>query len=390
MSERVQKTLWILLAVVAVGLSAATAYLFALSRRMSSGEPNYRIAYTSFTEESSQIYSCDLLGMNVTQLTDSDFRHAFAVSEPWLPKGANTHRIAFLRLQPSTGSTESGVGARGGVYVMNALGGEPTKVSGSLERVWTVAPSWSPDGKQLVFGAVEDLNNDGQLRLEDLGVYVADVESGEPKLVITIGAALTRLSWSPADPLVILTMIESNELESKLLDIQTGQIVLEGPVPAACWSPDGVELATYWTKDRRIHILHPDGTESYELDPPPGEVAELLWASAWPPGAQSEAGTLLAIASPQHGSHVGQIYMRPAEPGAGRWERLSGPHDYAMHVAVSPDGHYLAYASYAGGPRRAAPYPDIFLLDLGSGQASRLTSEAGFEGQPTWLTLEAK
>jgi len=341
-------------------------------------------------EESGHIYSCDLQGKNVTQLTHSDPSDAFAVSEPWLPKTASTQRIAFLRLQVSTRSSESGVGAPGGVYVMNALGGEPTRVSGSLERVWTVAPSWSPDGKQLVFGAVKDLNNDGQLRIEDLGVYVSDVESGKPNLIVNVGAALTRLSWSPADPLVILTMIESNELVSKLLDIQTGQIILEGHVPAACWSPDGVELATYWTEDRTIHILHPDGTESYELDPPPGEVAELLWASAWPPGAQSEAGTLLAIASPQHGSHVGQIYMRPAEPGAGRWERLSGPHDYSMHMAVAPDGHYLAYASYAGGPRRAAPYPDLFLLDLGSCQASRLTTEAVFEGLPTWMTLKAK
>jgi len=87
-SERAQQMLWVVLAIIALGLSAATAYLYVESRRVSlTAGAAYRLAYTSIQEESQEklsghIQSCNLHGKNVAQLTDADAFDAFAACDP--------------------------------------------------------------------------------------------------------------------------------------------------------------------------------------------------------------------------------------------------------------------------------------------------------------------
>jgi Tol biopolymer transport system component len=393
--------MWGILAIIALGLSAATAYLYIENRRLSStAGAAYRLAYTSIQEEaqaklSGQLLSCDLRGRNVMQLTDTDVLDGFAACEP-LPSGTGTEpRLAFLRLQietqPDSGASDSGVGMPGAVYVVNARGKGLKKVSGGLERVWTVAPSWSPDGKQVVFASVEDLNNDGQLLIDEVGIYVCNVKDAQWRRIASINGAIVHLSWSPASPQILVTFIESNVLVSTLLDAETGRSILEGPAPAASWSPDGLELAAYLTEDDKIHILRPDGSESYELDPPPGQVSQLLWVPTWPASKQVDQGRLLAISAPEHTSEVGQLYVRSAEPDGQRWERLVSPDDQVIHIAASPDGRYVTYTLFTGGPADASqpvPPADVYLLEIGHNQPVRLTADPGFEGLATWIPVQ--
>jgi hypothetical protein len=399
-SERTQKILWGILTIIALGLSTATAYLYIENRRLSSTEgAAYRLAYTSIQEEaqaklSGQLLSCDLRGRNVMQITDTDGLDGFAACEP-LPSGTGTEpHLAFLRLQvetePHSGASDSGVGIPGGVYVVSARGKGLKKVSGGLERVWTAAPSWSPDGKQVVFASVEDLNNDGQLLIDEVGIYVCNVKDAQWTRIASIDGAIVHLSWSPASPQIIVTFIESNVLVSRLLDAETGALLLEGPAPAACWSPDGLELAAYLTEDDKIHILRPDGSESYELDPPPGLVSQLLWVPTWPASKQVDQGRLLAISAPEHTSEAGQLYAGSAEPDGKRWERLVSPDDQVIHMAASPDGRYVTYTLFTGAPADASqpvPPADVYLLEIGHNQPVRLTADAGFEGLATWIPV---
>jgi len=398
-SERAHQMLWVVLAIIALGLSAATAYLYVESRRVSlTAGAAYRLAYTSIQEESQEklsghIESCNLHGKNVAQLTDADAFDAFAACEPLPPGTTREPRVAFLRLQIETQShnqpSPSDVGAPGGVYVVNARGGEAKRICGDLERMWTIAPSWSPDGKQLVFAAVEDLNNDGQLVMDEVGIYVCDVQSTESKRIASIDGAVTRLSWSPASPQIIVIFIQSGQLQSKLLDAETGRSLLEGPAPAACWSPDGQELAAYLPEDDKIHILRPDGSESYQLDPP-GHVVELLWVPMWPASEQSKRGRLLAISRPEHTSEVGQLYVRSAEPGDERWHPID-LEGYVTQMSASPDGRYVAYTLLTdelAEARRTVSPADLYLLEIGHNQPVRLTSDPGYEGLATWIPVQ--
>lgn len=399
MSERAQQMLWVVLAIIALGLSAATVYLYVESRRVSSTAGSaYQLAYTSIQEESQEklsghIQSCNLHGKNVVELTEADALDAFAACEPLPPGTTREPRIAFLRLQIETQShnqpSPSDIGTPGGVYVVNAGGGEAKRICEGLERMWTVAPSWSADGKQLVFAAVEDLNNDGQLVMDEVGIYVCNVESTEWKRIASVDGAVTRLSWSPASPQIIVTFVQSGQLLSKLLDAETGRPLLEGPAPAACWSPDGQELAAYLTEDDKIHILRPDGSESYELDPP-GHIVQLLWVPTWPASEQSKRGRLLAISGPEHTSEVDQLYVRSAEPGDERWYPID-LEGYVMQMSASPDGRYVAYTLLTSEPTevyQTLPPADLYLLELGQSQPVRLTSDPGFEGLATWIPVQ--
>lgn len=401
MSERTQKVVWGILALIALALSAATAFLYVESRRLSStAGAVYRLAYTTIQGESQetlsgQIQSCDLRGRNVVQLTDTDTLDAFAAGEPMLSGTLTEARVAFLRVQvetqPDAGAADPGVGMPGGVYLVDARGKGLEKVSSGLERVWAVAPSWSPDGKQVVFASVEDLNNDGQLVIEEVGIYVCNVGTAQWRRIASVNGAIVRLSWSPASPQIIVTLIESGSLVSRLLDAETGSLLLEGTAPAACWSPDGLELAAYLTEDDKIHILRPDGSESYELDPPPGRVSQLLWVPTWPAGEQADRGRLLAISAPAHTSEAGQLYAGSAEPEAERWERLVGPDDQVMDMAASPDGRYVAYTLFTGGPAHVSqpvPPADVYVLEIGHNQPVRLTADSGFEGLATWIPVQ--
>ena len=394
MSERLQRVLWILMGLVAVALGVATVYLFRESRAVfAAAQPAYRIAYISWQEDGVSLQTCNLQGQDVRRLTTSEAVDLFVASEP-LHGGTSVPRLAFLRLRPEqqAGTSESGVGAEGAVYVVSAQGGSPAPVSGTLQRVWNVSPCWLAGGQQVVFAALEDLNGDGKWLAGETGVYISDADKPEPRRFAAGNGTVARLACSPADPLVIVTWMDGERTSSALLSTEGGKPLLEGAAPVACWSPDGTQIAAYLLDDHRIHILRTDGTELYDLNPPPGELVDLSWLPPRPDRGPEEAGQLLATATSQYGIGAGQMYLRSAGASATGWERLTGLDDYVIHMAASPDGRYVAYTLYAGssGQDSQVPQADLYLLDLSNRQDLRLTSEENFEGLATWVSWPRK
>lgn len=70
------------------------------------------------------------------------------------------------------------------------------------------------------------------------------------------------------------------------------------------------------------------------------------------------------------------IWARAADGDT--WFRLTATRDDERWPAWSPDGRRLAYAA-----RRNRNW-DIYVLDLRSGEETRLTTDAHFDGRPTW------
>lgn len=376
MSERIRRILWILEAIVAVFLTVATIYVYRESRGAKHAD---RIAYTVFDPgfDASRILTCDLHGGDAHKLTETDVAAAFPVCESFSPASNRPPRIAFL-----LGGPDDDTGA---AYVVSAEGGEAARVSGEQAVAQFIAPSWSPDGKQLVFAGVEDLNGDGEHRDDETGIYISDVETGETRRVADAEVMGLRLSWSPTEPRVIVPVKKPDGpvAQAHILNIDTGKLtpILDSTALSACWSPDGERIAAYSLADGKIHVLHSDGTEELQMEGPSGHVVELVWTLVYPDDGGEPYDRALAISTTQLGEPVGQLTVWSAPPGeTGDWVSVASARLPAMYVAVSPDGRRVAYSGFAD-----ADNADLYLLELDDGTLTSLTSDPGFEGLATWI-----
>ncbi len=389
MTERTQQVVWSVLALIVVGLISTSIYLFVHTRQSPAALTGAdRIAYVSERDGAYRIFTLDIRRGGATRLLATEGAELFPVCEASSARGDTEPRLAFLGLDfDSPEGHDTGPGVPGGVFVVSHKGGQPRKVSGHVERVALVAPTWSPDGQQLAFAGVEDLNGDGQYAEQEAGIFVTDVDTGQAKRVASALVEGMRLAWSPAGEYIIAEgrLANTSATTAFLVDLGSGEIHTHpdiAEITAACWSPDGTRVAAYSRADHRLHILdmEDDASELYALDAPGGDVFDLLWTSGAGGGAQNTE-RLYAVAGYDEELGVGPLYSRstgasPEEP----WTRVTGSLSYVLFLSASPDGRYLAYTQFS-----SEQEGNIYVLEDGQEEPRLLTSDPGFEGLVTWI-----
>jgi len=116
------------------------------------------------------------------------------------------------------------------------------------------ATAISPDGSQVAF-----LADDGELHRETRELLLLRLSTGQITKLATITGV--SLSWSPnAQKLAIGLPGGTHAPQIKILDIHSGDMkeLVEGLLPA--WSPSGQWIAYVDPTERKIHLVHPDGT----------------------------------------------------------------------------------------------------------------------------------
>jgi hypothetical protein len=99
MSERTQRALWIVMALVAVGLSMATGWLCVKSRQTRSAVQPYRIVYTSMQQEDrAALLSINMQGGDAQHLSTGDVFEAWPASASPAVGVTETARIAYIRI----------------------------------------------------------------------------------------------------------------------------------------------------------------------------------------------------------------------------------------------------------------------------------------------------
>jgi TolB protein len=228
-----------------------------------------------------------------------------------------------------------------------------------------LSPSWSPDGRELLFTSFKD----GTPRL-----YLMEVASGRTRTLLQ-GAGLTNGGRFSPDGNRVAVSREQGRGDSEIVVIGRDGGVLRQATSGAgidvspAWSPDGGRIAFCSTRAGSPQIYVGDagggsarrvtGSGSYNTSP------------AWSPKGDRIAYT----------GRVGgrfQVFVVPASGGEPRQITSSGGDN--TDPAWSPDGRYLLFSSTRDGA------PALWITDdLGQRQRPLLRGVTG-DTSPAWST----
>ena len=170
-----------------------------------------RIVFVSERDEprvSADIYVMDADGSNPQRLTDHDFDDR----EPsWSPDGE--HIIFSARRE---GHFENKFAITYEIYVMDADGQNEQRLTENRKN--DGAPSWSPDGKRIVFEA--DRKGD----FENYDVYVMDADGGNQQKLTNDRGWDSSPSWSPNGERVAFMSERDGNTEIYVMDADGGNL----------------------------------------------------------------------------------------------------------------------------------------------------------------------
>ncbi|MEW5926882.1 MAG: tolB protein precursor protein [Gemmatimonadota bacterium] len=249
-------------------------------------------------------------------------------------------------------------------------GGAPRLIGPRMGR--SRSPSWSPDGRWLVFESDEasfrDLYRIGADGTSPRRLTDDKLGNFEPA-VSPDGASIAFSSSRDGDAELYVMRADGSE--------QRRLTAFHRDDWGALWSPDGGTLTFLSNREGadRIYLVRPDGSDIRRLTAAAdtgaarGDVQES--APAWSP----DGGRVAFVRS----TRAGESRIRVVEPATGRVRELSDGRGRDGSPAWSPDGRYLVFTSDRDGD------PELYLMRADGTGVTRLTRAPGADWLPRWL-----
>jgi len=268
-----------------------------------------QIVFDLRCEGSPDLYAMDPSGANVRRITHESVRGRAAAQPVWAPGG---EKIAFTLLTDMPHRAE--------VYVVNGDGSGLAPLTKTAGASGSWHPTWSPDGRQLIFESDRDENTTDLYMINADGTGLRRLTHMRNK-----NSDFGQPAWSPDGRQVAFDSYASGPEEIFVMDLRTMKVHPLTRTPGgkeswnAAWSPDG----------RRIVFgSNRDGTdELYTMDSSGGDVRRLHIIKASRPRWSPDGKRLVYMA--EDDAHKLQIFT--AAPDGNDVRRLTQGKCEARH-----------------------------------------------------------